>query len=85
MASLSTRLGYSSAIGLVVILALGGCASTPSAKPSVANQWQQVSENVYSNTQSGQQITRDEYSELVAQDVFARTFQSNGNRNAFCR
>lgn len=83
--SLSIRLGYLSVMGLVVTLALGGCASSPGAKLSAASQWQRVSEDVYSNTQSGQQITRDEYSELVAQEVFARTYQSNGNRNAFCR
>ena len=81
----SSSFVYRYLTGLVLIFALHGCASSPDAKLSTADQWQRVSEDVYSNSQSGRQITRAQYSELVAQEVFAKTFQSSGNQNAFCR
>ena len=81
-----TNSSYPRLIGLVLLFTLGGCASGSGTQQlSTADQWQRVSEDTYSNTQSGRQITKAEYSELVAQEVFARTYQSTGNRNAFCR
>ncbi len=85
MILLGTPFAYSRLIGLALILTLGGCASSPAAKLSTAGQWQRVSEDAYKNPQSGQRITRAQYSELVAGEVYAKTFQFSGNRNAFCR
>ncbi len=72
------------AIPILVLAALAtGCASSGASK-SYSSQWQQAGTNSYTNTNTGQQISKEQYGTLVAREVYAQLSARPGS-GRFCK
>jgi len=81
----STRLTRLLSVFVLAGLVAGCAAESPRHSFSTQSQWRQTAPDSYTNIHSGQTINRDQYSLLVAREVYAHLAARPGSDNFLCR
>lgn len=77
------RKKFGDTFAVMAVTLLVGCAST-SSQLSTVSQWESDGNGNYVDSSSGRVISKDQYSRLVAREVYMRLQSQGGDVPAWC-